>query len=319
MTYKMGIDLGGTSAKFGIVDENNNIVLKHTIPTLAERGFEAIVKDLAQASLATLAMAKLGLDDLEFIGIGVPSSVNPYNKKIVFANNLDWSDVDFITEFNKTLNIKVYIANDADCAAYGEVLAGAARNADNAIMLTLGTGVGSGMIIDGKIYLGGNGFGCEFGHSILKMGGEPCTCGRKGCIEAYASVTALIRDSRVAVEKNSNSMMLSMVNGDLSKIEGKTSFDAAELGDETAKEVVNQYIEYLAESVASIINALRPKTIILGGGVSNQKEKLLIPLISRLEELVYGVQFIGLPNIVVAELGNDAGIIGAAMLGKGLE
>lgn len=318
MPYKVGIDLGGTSVKFGVVNEDLKIIEKYSIPTLAGRDFEVIVKDIALGTLEIIKRAGLTLDDIEYIGMGVPSSVNPENHRIVFANNLDWIDVDIITEFNKTIDKKVYIANDADCAAYGEVVAGAAQDTDNAIMLTLGTGVGGGMIIDGKIYLGGNGFGCEFGHAILKMGGEECTCGRKGCIEAYASVTALIRDSIRAIEDNKDSLMYTMVDGDLSKIEGKTCFDAAEQNDPTAIKVVNQYIEYLAESVASFINALRPKTVILGGGVSNQKEKLLNPLVARLNELVYGVKEIGLPNIVIAELGNDAGIIGAAMLGKGL-
>lgn len=315
---KIGIDLGGTSVKYGIVDENNTIIEHHSIPTLANRSFEVIVKDIADATLDVLKKANLTLDDVEYIGMGVPSSVNPINNQIVFANNLNWRDVDIITEFNKTIDKKVYIANDADCAAYGEVVAGAAQDTDNAIMLTLGTGVGGGMIIDGKIYLGGNGFGCEFGHAILKMGGELCTCGRHGCVEAYASVTALIRDTKKALEENPDSLMHEMIGNDYSKIEGRTCFDAAEKNDPTAIKVVNQYIEYLAESVASIINALRPKTVILGGGVSNQKEKLLEPLIKRLNELVYGVEYIGLPNIVIAKLGNDAGIIGAAMLGKGL-
>lgn len=319
MPYKVGIDLGGTSVKFGVVNENLEIIKKHSIPTLATRDFEVIVKDIALGTIDVLKQAGLTLDDVDYIGMGVPSSVNPHNNRIIYANNLDWVDVDIISEFNKTIDKKVYIANDADCAAYGEVLAGAAQNTDNAIMLTLGTGVGGGMIIDGKIYLGGNGYGCEFGHAVLIMGGEQCTCGRKGCVEAYASVTALIRDSIRAIEKNKDSLMASMVDGDLSKIEGRTSFDAAKQGDKAAIEVVNQYIEYLAESIASIINQLRPKTIILGGGVSNQKDKLLQPLITRLHDLVYGVENIGLPEVVIAKLGNDAGIIGAAMLGKGLK
>lgn len=319
MSYKIGIDLGGTSVKYGIVDENLEIIEKYSIPTLADRDFEVIVKDIALGALEILKRANLELDDVEYIGLGVPSSVNPNNNRIVFANNLDWINVDVISEFNKTIDKKVYIANDADCAAYGEVVAGAAQDTDNAIMLTLGTGVGGGMIIDGKIYLGGNGFGCEFGHAILKMGGELCTCGRKGCVEAYASVTALIRDSQRAIKENKESLMNKMVDGDLSKIEGRTCFDAADQNDPTAIKVVNQYIEYLAESIASFINALRPKTVILGGGVSNQKEKLLKPLVSRLNDLVYGVENIGLPDIVIAKLGNDAGIIGAAMLGKGLK
>lgn len=318
MSYRVGIDLGGTSVKFGIVDETFNIIEKHSIPTLAQRTFEEIVKDIALATMDTLTKANLILDEVEYIGIGVPSSVNPLTKKIVFANNLNWKDVDFIKEFNKTINKQIYIANDADCAAYGEVLAGAAQDNDNAVMLTLGTGVGGGMIIDGKIYLGGNGFGCEFGHALLKMGGEKCTCGRNGCVEAYASVTALIRDTKEAIKRNPTSLMNTIIDNDLSKVEGRTCFDAAEKNDATAIEVVNQYIEYLAESVASLINELRPKTVILGGGVSNQKEKLLVPLKARLNELVYGVEYIGLPNVVIAKLGNDAGIIGAAMLGKGL-
>lgn len=318
MTYKLGIDLGGTSVKYGVVDQNNQLIAHHSFPTEAGRAFEAIVEDIAKHTEIALAKVNLSLDDLDHIGMGVPSSVNPHTKRIVFANNLNWRNVDIISEYNKHIDKKVYIANDADCAVYGEYLAGAAQNSDNALMLTLGTGVGSGMIIDGQIYLGGNGFGCEFGHSILKMGGELCTCGRRGCVEAYASVTALIRDSQRAIEANPDSLMLKLIDHDLSKLEGRTAFDAAALNDPSAIEVVNQYIDYLAEALASFINALRPKSVILGGGVSNQQDKLLNPLIERLNELVYGVEYIGLPNIVIAQLQNDAGIIGAANLGKGL-
>ncbi len=318
MKYNIGIDLGGTSVKFGIVDENYKIISHTSIPTLPMRSFEVIVSDIALTAKKFVRDANLKLDDIDYVGIGVPSTVNPTTKKMVYANNLNWRNVDIIQEFKKTFDIDVYIANDADCAAYGEVLAGSAQGVDNALMLTLGTGVGGGLIIDGKIYLGGNGFGCEFGHTVLVMDGEQCTCGRKGCLEAYASVTALIRDSKKAIEIHPDSLMNKMVDGDFDKIEGRTCFDAAEKNDVTAKKVVAQYINYLAEGIASLVNGLRPRTIILGGGVSNQKEKLLIPLIERLNDLVYGVEYIGLPEVVIAKLGNDAGIVGAAMLGKGL-
>lgn len=318
MTYKIGIDFGGSSIKYGVVDQNHKIIAKHSIPTLKERSFEDIVKDIAVHTIVALEKVNLTLDDVDHIGMGVPSSVNPHNHHIVFANNLNWRDVDIISEFNKYIDKKVYIANDADCAIYGEVLAGAAQDSDTAIMLTLGTGVGGSMVIDGKLYFGGNGFGCEFGHSLLKMNCELCTCGRYGCIEAYASVTALIRDTKRAIEKHPDTLMAKLVNYDLSRIEGRTCFDAALENDAVAIEVVEQYLDYLSEAIASLCSALRPKIVILGGGVSNQKERLVAPILARLEKLIYGVEYIGVPEVVIAQLQNDAGIIGAANLDLGI-
>ena len=318
MRVHLGIDLGGTTIKFGLVNENYEVIHKMSIDTQPDRPFEVVAKDMALSCLSFLKQHQYDLNDLHSVGIGVPSVVNPHNKHVVYANNLNWKDVDLLTEMRKYLDVPMYIADDADCAALGEVLAGAARGVKDALMITLGTGVGGGFIMNGKIYTGGDGYGCEPGHTILQINGEACTCGRRGCLEAYTSITALIRDAKRAIIKNPHSLMNTLINKDLDQLNGRTIFEAADQNDSTALAVVDQYLTYLAEGIASIHNALRPQVIILGGGISSRKEKLIEPLKEKLKHLVFAVEYLGLPKIVTAELGNDAGIVGAAYLHLGI-
>ena len=316
MSVRLGIDLGGTTIKFGLVDENFRILNKISIPTHANRSFETIAHDIATTCLDFLKDNQFQLKDLVNVGIGVPSVVNPHNQHVVYANNLNWKDVDLLGEMKKTLDAPMFIADDADCAALGEVLGGAATGVKDALMLTLGTGVGGGFIINGQIYPGGDGYGCEPGHTILHMNGELCTCGRKGCLEAYTSIRALIRDAKRALLENPNSLMNQLIEHDLNKLDGRIIFEAADRQDATAMAVVDQYHSYLAEGIASLHNALRPQVIILGGGISARKEKLIQPLQAKLKDLVFAVDYLGIPNIVCAELGNDAGIVGAAFISR---
>lgn len=316
MAVHLGIDLGGTTIKFGLVDEHHYILNKTSIATQAQRSFETIAHDIASTCINFLNNNQYQVEDLASVGIGVPSVVNPHNKHVVYANNLNWKDVDLLGEMKKTLDVPMFIADDADCAALGEVLAGAARGVQDALMITLGTGVGGGFIMKGQIYTGGDGYGCEPGHTILQMNGEACTCGRKGCLEAYTSITALIRDAKRAILRNPHSLMNQLIKQDLDKLDGRIIFEAADQKDSTAMAVVDQYHTYLAEGIASLHNALRPQVIILGGGISSRKEKLIQPLQAKLKDLVFAVDYLGLPNIVCAELGNDAGIVGAAFLTK---
>jgi len=318
MAVHLGIDLGGTTIKFGLVDDNYKVIHKTSIPTQADRPFQVVAKDMAETCLSFLKDAQFQLEDLKGIGIGVPSVVNPHTKNVVYANNLNWQDVDLLGEMKKTLDVPMYIADDADCAALGEVLAGAAKGVKDALMITLGTGVGGGFIMNGKIYTGGDGYGCEPGHTILHMNGEACTCGRKGCLEAYTSITALIRDAKRAMFKNPNSLMWTLVTEDIDQLNGRIIFEAADQNDSTAAAVVDQYLNYLAEGIASLHNALRPQVIILGGGISQRQEKLIEPLKHKLKDLVFAVEYLGLPNVVTADLGNDAGIVGAAFLHQGV-
>lgn len=315
MKHYLGIDLGGTAIAVGVIREDYSFASKHSIPTSCPRPFEAIVKDMVQAGRKALEMAGLTEADVDYVGLGVPSTINQTNNRVVFANNLGWKNLDVIAEFQKSWDIPAYVANDADAAALAEVIAGAARDFENILMLTLGTGVGGGIIFRKKLYTGGDGFGSEPGHTIVVADGEPCTCGRKGCLEAYASVTALIRDTKRAMAEHPESAMHGICGGDPAKVSGRTAFDAARQGDPAGLALVERYIHYLAVGVSSLIILLRPQAVILGGGVCNEGEYLFGPLRAAVEPMVYAHDIIGVPKILKAGLGNDAGIIGAALLG----
>lgn len=314
MGYYLGIDLGGTNIVAGLVDEEHNIVKKCSRPTLLKRSFETIVADMAGAAQDALAGAGAAKTDVSYVGIGVPSSVNPKTKRIVFANNLGWKNADVIGEFQKNWDIPVRLGNDADCAALGECLAGAGQAYDSIVMITLGTGVGGGIVLHKKLFLGGDGYSIEPGHSILVHGGFLCTCGRKGCLEAYASVIALVRQTIDMMTVFPHSLMWEECGHDLNKVEGRTAFDAARRGDAAGQMVVDQFIDYLAGGLASMVTLLRPQAIIVGGGVSNEGEYLLGPLRQRVSETIYAHDILDTPPIIKAQLGNDAGIIGAALL-----
>ncbi len=315
MKYYLGIDLGGTNIATSVIDENYHFLARHSIPTLGNRPFEFVVKDMADAGREVLRKAGLTEKDIDYVGIGAPSTIEPNTQHIVFANNLGWKNADLAGEFKKYWDIPVKIANDADCAALGESLAGAAKDYDSVMMLTLGTGVGGSFIMDKKIYLGGNGYGCEPGHSTLVYNGVRCTCGRRGCLEAYASVTALIRETIEMMAMYPNSLMREMCGNDISKVDGRTAFDAAKKGDEAAIRVVENYEGYLAAGIGSLVISFRPSVVILGGGLSNEGENLLGPVRRLVHDTLYAADLIAPPAILKATLGNDAGIIGAAMLG----
>ncbi|HHW48531.1 MAG TPA: ROK family protein [Clostridiaceae bacterium] len=314
--YYIGIDLGGTFIKAGLVDENGKIILKDSIPTGKERPYQEIVRDMAMLVKKIIKDAQIDEKDVKSIGIGSPGTPDDKEGILVYANNLpDFVNVPLRTEIQKYIDLPVILDNDANCAALAESIAGAAKDVKNSVTITLGTGVGSGVVIDGKLYSGFNYSAPEMGHMVIRIDGEQCTCGRKGCWEAYASASGLIEQTKRAAMENKDSLINLLVDGDLSKIDAKTAFDAAKQGDETGRKVVEQYIKYLAEGLTNVINIFAPEVVAIGGGVSKEGEYLLKPL----RELVYkDVYFKGEPQtqIRVAQMGNDAGIIGAAMLGK---
>lgn len=313
MKYYLGIDLGGTNIAAGVVDENCRIIAKHSRPTNAQRPFEAVVEDMAGAALEAVAQAGLTLADFTSVGVGTPSYINPRTGLLVFANNLGWHNVPLGKQLFKHLPLPVHIRNDADCATYGELLAGAAPGSESALMITLGTGVGGGVILNGKIFSGADNMGAELGHTLMMYGGEPCSCGQRGCFEAYASATALIRQTRAAMEAHPESIMHEL-SAERGKVSGRTAFDAAKRGDAAAQAVVEQYIAYLAAGLASLIAVFRPAVAIIGGGIAGEGDNLLKPLNAKVRELTLAADEIGAPPVVAARLGNDAGIIGAAML-----
>ncbi len=313
--YRVGIDLGGTNIAIGIVDETGKMIYKNSTPTLTnERTSEELVEVMAKFAIQVVEEAGLTMDDIKSVGIGSPGTPDAKNGILLYANNLRMFNVPMRAIMQRYIDKPIYIGNDANCAALGEVVAGGAKDTECAIMITLGTGVGGGIVINNKIYDGFNNAGGELGHFVMVVDGEYCTCGRNGCFEAYASATALINQTVKAAKEHPESMIHSLVNGDLSKVTGKTAFDAMHAGDATGKAVIDNYIRYLGEGVVSLINIFQPEVFLIGGGICAQKEALFGPLNEMAKKYAYSKDESKLTKIMPAVLGNDAGIIGAAML-----
>jgi len=236
--YYVGIDLGGTNIAAGLVDKDGKILYKESVPTNAQRPYTEIIKDMAELSYKVIKGAGVNIDEVEKIGIGSPGTPNCEEGILVFSGNLNFRNVPIKAEMQKYINLPIYLDNDANCAALAEGVAGSAKGTKHSVTITLGTGIGGGIIIDGKIYSGFNYAGAEIGHMVIYCDGEPCTCGRKGCWEAYASATALIRQTTKAAKENPNSIINKLIEGDFSKINAKTAFDAAKQGDEVGNRVV---------------------------------------------------------------------------------
>lgn len=313
----LGVDLGGINIAVGLVDENYRILHKDSVPTGRLRSFEEIMKDMAELCRKVTEEAGYRMEDVSSIGIGSPGTPDVVEKRVIYTNNIvNFVDVNLEKELQKYFpGMAVYVENDANAAAYGEILAGAAKEFSSAVVVTLGTGVGGGVIIDNKIYAGFNHAGSEVGHMVIIKDGVPCTCGRKGCFEVYASATALIRETAEMIEKYPDSIIHEMIDRNPENINGKTAFDAAEKGDAAGCEIIKQYVEYLGTGISNLINIFQPEAIVIGGGISKQGENLLVPLREYVKKNCYTH---GVPEskIMTAKLGNDAGIIGAAMLWK---
>jgi len=311
--FTIGIDLGGTGVQAGVVDENNRIIGRGERPTAMPRPADEIMDDVAAACRDAIAEAGLTIDDIEYVGIGSPGTANSSTGIIEFAGNLGMKQYPMAQALTDRLGKPVFLANDADSAAYGEVMAGAAKGHDNVVFVTLGTGVGGGVIIDGKIITGFNHAGGELGHTVIVEKGIPCNCGRSGCWEKYASATALINQTRDAMEGDPNSAMW-QIAGSLEKVNGKTAFDGMRAGDPVAQEVVDKYIYHVACGIINVINVFQPAILCIGGGISKEKENLLAPLRKIVEAERFSKYAAQQTELVAAQLGNDAGIIGAANL-----
>lgn len=309
----IGIDLGGTNIAAGIVREDGKIVVQSSVPTLSQRPTDEIVKDMVFLSKQLIKDAELELNDIEAVGIGCPGTINFETGEVIYSNNIKMEHYMLAKEFQKYLNLPVKIDNDANCAAMGEYIV-SGNNVPIFMFITLGTGVGSGLILNGKVFRGFNGAASEAGHITLVSGGEPCTCGKRGCWETYALVTALIRQTKVAMEKNPESLMHEIAKAE-GKISGRTSFDAAKQGDKAAQAVVKQYAQYVADGIVSVENVLQPDIISVGGGISREGEYLLQPVCEYAAANGFN-KFMPKTKIVTAQSFNDAGIIGAAMIAK---
>ena len=314
MNYYIGIDLGGTNIKAGVVDEQFNIVSKATCKTNLPRPAEEICADMAKVAVEAVEKAGLTLDDIQSVGIGTPGTANSATGVIEYSNNLGFLNFQVVELMKSFIPKPCYVENDANAAAYGEYVAGAAKGANDAVCITLGTGVGGGIIIDGKIYSGFNFAGAEIGHTVIDPNGPECTCGRKGCFEVFSSATGLVRMTKEAMGADKDSLLWK-ASEEEGKVSARTAFNAMRMGDATAKSVVDKYIRYLACGITNVINVFQPDILCIGGGVCNEGEPLLLPLVEQVEKEVYTKNSEKNTKIVIAKLGNDAGIIGAAFLG----
>lgn len=319
MKHYLGIDLGGTNIAVGVVNEDLAIVAKDSVPTGADREADAIIADMADLCKKVLADAGLTMADIEYAGIAAPGTANSETGVIEYANNLPFVNYPIADKLASMAVIDtVYIENDANAAALAEALAGVAKGAKHSVMITLGTGVGGGIILDGKVYCGFNHAGAELGHMVIKHRGRHCSCGRDGCWEAFSSATGLIHMTKVKLEtckEDGSAAIMEEVVKEAGKVSGKTAFVAMRKGCKAGAEVVDEYISYLACGLANIINIFHPDILSIGGGICNEGDNLLVPLKEKIWSQI-DVDDDKRTKIVIAQLGNDAGIIGGAALGR---
>jgi len=312
--YYIGIDLGGTHMAAGVVNEDGLIVASAETPTMPKRPYQEVVKDMGMIVNKAIEKAGVALDEIKSVGIGIPG-VADEDGNVIFCTNLGWHDIPLSKELNKYINKPVYIDNDATVAGWAEYQAGVSKGTKTSVFLTLGTGVGAGIVINGKLWRGTHGVASELGHTVMIADGEQCTCGKKGCMERYCSATAIIRMAKEACAKQPENAMMAACDGDTEKINAKIVFDAAKAGDAVANAVFGDYIKYLTIAVNNVVSFLDPEIIVLGGGVSKAGDFLLNSLKKKLPEyLMYPT--LPCAELAIASLSNDAGIIGAALLGK---
>ena len=311
--YYIGVDLGGTNIAVGVVTEEGKILATDSVPTLAEREYPEIVADMAMVCKRVVEKAGLEMKDIKAIGIGTPGSVDHKNGVFLYANYLKFENTPLAEELGKYFDIPVRLENDANAAAFGEYVVNG-KGTKDFVFITLGTGVGGGIIINEKLYTGFNGIGGELGHMTIMHGGKMCSCGNPGCWEAYASVTALIAQTKEAIEKNPDSLMAKLAeeNGEVS---GRTAFEAAKKGDAAGLAVVEKYREYVASGIMNIINIFQPERLMIGGGISREGEYLIAPIREYCQKFGYNKN-IAKTDIQAATLFGDAGIVGAALAAK---
>ena len=315
--YRIGVDLGGTNIAVGLINEEYEIIARAGTKTNIPRPAEEIFADIVKCAKEAVAKAGVAMSEVASIGIGTPGSCDKKNGVILYANNLYFDNVPAAELVNKELpGIPVYIENDANCAALGEALAGSGKGKKSFIAVTLGTGVGSGIVLDGQVLTGCNDAGGELGHMTIKFDGEPCNCGRIGCWERYASATALVNQTKAAMLEHKDSVMWQLTSGDINNAGGRTAFDAMRIGDKWGTEVVDNYIRYIAVGTTNIVNIFQPEMICFGGGICNEGETLLAPIREHVARERYSKKQEVQTEICRATLGNDAGIIGAACLSE---
>ena len=315
--YNIGVDLGGTKIGVGIVDENYKIIAQDKTPTLTQRDSIELTKDMVALCKKLLEEKGISWDEIHSVGIASPGSIDPINKIIKYANNLRMDHYPIAKDFAELSGFdinRIFIENDANAAAWGEHVGGAAKGHTSSILITLGTGLGGGIILNSKIYTGFNYAGGELGHMVIEHNGRPCTCGRHGCWEAYSSASGLIKATKKSMQANVDSAMWEIADGSLKNVGARTAWEAMRAGDPAGKALVNEYIDYLACGITNIINIFQPEIFSIGGGISNEGDNLLKPLMKIVSCDQYGNDMNDRSILKIAELKNDAGIVGAANL-----
>lgn len=305
---RIGIDLGGTSIKAALCTDRGELLHKASAPTRTGDP-DGLRADMQQLALILCKTQQISPDEIDSIGIGVPGSLDKAGCRLIFGTNLGMENVCFADAFTPTFSCPVQLDNDANCAALGEATAGAGRGVPNMIMLTLGTGVGGGIVIDGRLYAGCNDIGGELGHMVIRQGGELCGCGRRGCFEAYCSAAHFVKFAARALDEGKKSSLAAH----RAQLDAKRICDAVDAGDDLACALFEEYCDNLACGLANIINIFQPDRLVIGGGLSGYGEKLLKPLRARTAPQTFRCETTN-TEIVAATLGNDAGLIGAAML-----
>lgn len=310
----IGVDIGGTSIKGAAVKENGQVLKTFSFPVHRDDSAEITINNLIKELKRFIPTLNEFNEDIIGIGIGCAGAINSKKGTVDYSNNLRWFNVPIVEMVYQGTGLPTKITNDANAAALGEARFGAGKLYENIVLITLGTGVGGGVVINNQLFEGNEGKGTELGHMVIKFDGEMCTCGRRGCLEAYASATALIRETKKAMEENPTSKMWELVNGDISLVDGRVAFDARKAGDDVARRVVDRYVFYLGEGILNISNIFRPEAIVFSGGVSNEGKYLLDLLYDYCHARYFGFRGSPEPKLIQAVLGYQAGMIGAAAL-----
>lgn len=313
MPYYLGLDIGGSNLKLGLLSEDDSLIALLERKSGEFLTAEQLMEQINEMLSTLLTEQKISKDDILAMGVGVPGYVDNDKGIILNTNNLSFYNYPLRDKFTQFTGVPIFLGNDANFAALAESKLGAGRGYKNLVMLTLGTGVGGGIIIDSKLYTGFNNSASELGHHVIRLNGVPCACGRQGCFEVYASATALIRMTREAILHNPASGLAQYVKEQGGKISGRTAFQAAELGDVTAANVISEFIRNVAEGCANIINVFMPQLIILGGGISLSGENFLRRVADISIDLAYLPSGYPEPQFALAELGSNSGVIGAAL------
>ncbi len=311
----IGIDVGGTTAKAGVVDEGGNILCKASCPTGIERPFEDIAADMVELCRRVICESGRAMEEFAAVGVGIPGQQNPHSGLVAFCNNLGWVDVPLMARLRDGLGLPVFVDNDANVAALAESVFGASRGVPSSILVTLGTGVGGGIVENRRVRTGAHGVGGEIGHMVVVVDGEKCNCGHRGCWEKYASATAIIRMGRALMEEKPDCALARQLGGDAAQLNAKAVLDLAKAGDADCMGIFETYVKYLCVGLANLINIYDPDMIVLGGGVAYAGDFLLDAVRAALGDYVY-CPALSWARVELARMGNDAGIIGAAMLGR---